>query len=327
MEPDREKDIQLIRKAFTDNNIKVYSDKDLVLDKQIGEGSFGTVFKGTLDKINVAVKLLDKIQFETEDSTPEQTIKSIINELKAMTKIDHKQIPKFYGVYEKTKDKDTLFGLIFDFIDGVTLQRYLTDNKSLSNVSKCEILIGLVNVICDIHKNGVIHRDIKPENAMITPEQKVILLDFGISKISEKTTTFTNGRRMTVKYSPPEAILDLVDDTEDSDSKFGISKKFDVWSIGCVIQEVFLGIAPWSNKFKDENKILMNLQKGFKYELLKGGEKIYDFPFSKSFQTDFPEAFELANECLVREVPKRITSDEILIKLQNLLEFYKSKEK
>ena len=320
MEPNKD----LIRKAFEDNKIKLYTSSDIVIDKKIGEGSFGTVFKAKLGDNKVAIKLLDKIDFKTDVSGGEdEVIRSIINELKAMTKIEHEQIPKFYGVYETVEKESTVFGLIFSFIEGVTLQRFLTDNKNMSNITRCEILLGLLNVISVIHKNGVIHRDIKPENVMITPEKGVVLLDFGISKISEKTVTYTNGRRMTPKYSAPEA---LIDRNDNEDPEFAITKKFDVWSIGCVISEMFSGVNPWSNKFKDDHRILFAMQKGAQFTI-EGFKEKTDFPFDKTFPIDFPEVFELANKCLVRNVSKRLTSDELIIELNKLLEFYKSKEK
>ena len=150
MEPNKD----LIRKAFADNKIKVYTTSDIVIEKKIGEGSFGTVFKAKLGDIKVAIKLLDKIDFKTEVSGgEEEVIRSIINELKAMTKIENEQIPKFYGVYETVEKNITVFGLIFSFIEGVTLQRFLIDNKDISNICRCEILLGLLNVISEIHKN------------------------------------------------------------------------------------------------------------------------------------------------------------------------------
>ncbi len=176
---DPENEITKIKQSFKENNIRLYSHEDVTIAKKLGEGSFGQVFKATLEGKDVAIKLLDVIDFNIEGSSPEDTIKTIINELKAMTKIEHEQIPKFYGIWETIEEKNTKFGIIFSFIPGITLQKYLTDNYPLmKNSFKCEILLSLLNVIITLHKNGVIHGDINPANIMITPENKVVLLDF-----------------------------------------------------------------------------------------------------------------------------------------------------
>lgn len=320
MDDDKKTEIEKIKQQLTLNNIKIYSHDEIKTISILGEGSFGTVWKALIDQDKeVAIKLLDKINFGESDNAAQETITTIVNELKAMTKIEHPQIPKFFGVWEKNEEGDVKFGLIFSFIDGVTLKTHLTKNPNTSSSDKCLILIGLTQVILDIHKSGVIHRDIKPENVMITKDNKVVLLDFGISKISEKTETYTCGRRMTPRYSPPEAIIDLSNDDE---SNFAISKKFDVWSLGIVIVEMFSNTQPWSNKFKDDHKILLALSRNAEFTV--DGKK-YPFPYPKNFPTDFPEVMEITINCIKIDVTERYTSDILLEKLQILRQFYLDK--
>ena len=56
---------------------------------------------------------------------------------------------------------------------------------------------------------SVIHRDIKPANIKITPEGKIVLVDFGIAKASSENTT-VGARGYTPGYAPPEQYGDAV---------------------------------------------------------------------------------------------------------------------
>ena len=286
---------------FATNNIKVYGSQDNIkIGEELGKGMFGVVFKATFGDQLLAIKFLDKID-HNED--PEKTIITIINELKTITAVNHDRIPKFHGVYQK---EDSL-GLMFSFIKGVTLNIYLEKNKLTSN-EKLDLAIQLAEILVALHEKRVIHRDIKPKNTMVTPEGNVILIDFGISRINEKTVANTGGLKGSPAYSPPEAFIDT---SQDDDRLFTVTTKFDVWSLGCVMMEMFSGEKPWSKKFKDSNRIMLALSKHTKFGL-------YDIPIPKGFDTDYPEIFEILKNCLIGNVKERYTSREMLAKLNEL---------
>ncbi len=63
---------------------------------------------------------------------------------------------------------------------------------------------------------------------------------------------------MRPKYLPREAI---VNQREDDPESHVITKKLDVWSMGCMISEMFSRTPSWTNKFKDEPKILLQCKR------------------------------------------------------------------
>lgn len=167
--------------------------------EEIGQGSFGKVFRGKHIRTNEEVAI--KIQF-----------KSIVNVLQHEAKI-YKQLENTIGVptMRNYGHEDGFHYLIIDYLDKPLDQLTMTKPECLS------FFIEAVKVIETIHKAGIIHRDIKPDNLMIkerntntttiTETPDIYIIDFGLSKwfldssgnhIKEKTNKPMIG---TIKYS------------------------------------------------------------------------------------------------------------------------------
>jgi len=139
---------------------------------------------------------------------------------------------------------------------------------------------------------------------------KVKLIDFGISKIPTHTATFTKQQIGTLPYMPPE-MFDIDPDlfsTEDKDIRpVPVSAKSDVWSLGCLISEVYSGIKPWSTK-KDqkmtETTITAKLQKKTK------------FPVPNNVD---PEIKELIEEATKVDPNERPSCGELKAKVEKIL--------
>jgi serine/threonine protein kinase len=300
-----------LMKTLENYGVKIYDNiNEVTILEELGKGAFGTVYKAKIGDEFYAIKLLENMD---TTSNPQENLTTIIKELIALTKVNHEKIPKFNGIYH---NKETgKIGLIFTFIEGNTLNIHLEKNK-LTKLQKIDLIIQLTEILKALHEKRVIHRDIKPKNTMVTPQNKLILIDFGISKVNTKTLDNTVSVKGSPAYSPPEAFVDT-SDTEDR--QFIISTKFDIWSLGCVIYEVFAGEKPWVKKYKDSNKIIFMLSK----KKLIGEHGI---PLIPTFSTDYPEIFNLLKKCVAIEVDQRYSSEELLKKLIEIREIYKKEE-
>ena len=309
------------------DKIPIYREDELeILQKTIGEGNFGNVSKARFIENGDIVVIK---HFEVNKNITWETIKTnILKELKVVKSFVHDNVPRFYGVTFKTNNDDITFGLIYSFINGSNLRTFLDNkdpNQSFDRIKKIDILIKLTKIVVDLHNFGIIHRDIKPENIMIDESNNIYVLDFGISKISEHKTTDTGQSPCTLIYSPPEANsnsnseveLDVESETKEIKDNYVISQKFDIWSLGCIIYEIFSGFKPWCKFTKDIHRVTLIMIK--KQQHLLDDKSKSDFPyFPKTFNTDFPEVFKITSRCLIYNRENRFTSEELLKELRQL---------
>lgn len=141
---------------------------------------------------------------------------------------------------------------------------------TLTSFQKKSYAFMLLSAVHVIHSNGLIHRDIKPANLLIDWNGRLKICDFGQARLFNPSVM--SHEVSTRWYRPPELLYGADNYTQD----------VDLWSVGCVIAEVFirkplfssdsdigqlfavitsLGSPPqeWADKFPDYNKISFNV--------------------------------------------------------------------
>ena len=126
--------------------------------------------------------------------------------------------------------------------------------ESATEIDEEQATIMVYNLLLSlnfVHKGNVIHRDLKPSNILVTSSCTIKLCDFGLSRLDLQGS---DSRKMspvcyTRYYRPPEVILQHK--TYDS--------KADVWSLGCLIFEIFKHSSMDADKLKNtRSKLLFN---------------------------------------------------------------------
>ena len=148
----------------------------------IGNGSFGSVYKGTHIKNNstVAIKMEDT-------RTSYKLLKRETSIMKYLYELQCRNIPSVYWFGAV----NNYMGLVIPFYDCSLLQ--YREMKSISESKLHSIMVQCISILESIHNNMVIHRDIKPQNFMVK-DGELFLIDFGLATfyLNEEQNHVTN---------------------------------------------------------------------------------------------------------------------------------------
>lgn len=237
-------------------------------NKLIGKGGFGNVMKSSYNSFPIAIKILN-------DSFEKENYLKCIRELTLLKCLSNKYIPRVYGFSPPNK-------IIFEMIEGMTLKDFIVNDQTISDnkksnqycdLLKMKIILDLLFTLMYIHGSNTIHRDLKPNNILVDNNFNAIIIDFGISKVSEYTAETNNPRAGTTIYLSPEHCLfrsKSNNNNKNDDFELAnvyISKKMDIWAIGLIINELFSGQSPYKNlDIWNEHQVILILSKEFEYE-------------------------------------------------------------
>ena len=273
--------------------------KDLYdIEKKIGTGSFGKVFKAKIkDKEEyVAIKIIDKEkikenlreQYFTEDIMNEyNNIEKCLNrEVDYMKKCSINNINsiKVYNIYNNEEE----FVIVMELCDENLMHLLIRKQKfSLSEIYN--ILMQLNNTFKIMSDNKIAHRDLKLQNILIKYNNKektdytVKITDFGISKVYENNNNFETFTG-TLEYIAPEIL---------NGKKYNY--KCDLWSLGIIIYMLYFKENPFRGY--SQKSIISKLETMGKNFLKKSGNSIFD---------------DLINGLLEKEPKKRFSWKEYL---------------
>lgn len=217
------------RKAFSDNYSLVVYDYSFLrhctknFSDRVGQGSFGSVFKGLLpDSKPIAVKKLQGMK---------QGEKQFHTEVRALGKIHHNNLVHLIGFCLRGAERM----LVYDFMVNGSLDAHLfKDEKILDWNTRFLIILGVAKGLQYLHdecQECIIHCDIKPENVLLDVNFSPKLADFGLAKLMERHfSRALTTMRGTAGYLAPEWIGGLP-----------ITPKADVYSYGMMLFEIISG--------------------------------------------------------------------------------------
>lgn len=203
--------------------------------RKLGEGGMGEVYEGRhvgLER-KVAIKLL-RLDLAQEA----ELIERFNREAKMMAAIKHKGVVE---IYDFGLSNNGVLYQVMEYLEGTDLLNFASPDEVLETDYAIDIVIQVLTALEKIHEKGIIHRDLKPDNIFIcnpdTPDERVVILDFGISKIKrmkERRLTQDGIVVGTPYYMSPEQAraeeLDL---------------RTDLWSVGVILYEMITGSMPF----------------------------------------------------------------------------------
>jgi serine/threonine protein kinase/Flp pilus assembly protein TadD len=211
---------------MVDQNILHYK-----ITEELGRGGMGIVYKAQDVKLErqVAIKFLPPHIAQSESDKLR-----FLQEAKAAAALNH---PNILHVHEINEHEGTLF-LVMEFIEGATLKSIISDQQSGKGVGidkAIDWVLQTAEGLRAAHKKGIIHRDVKPENIMLTNDNRVKIMDFGLAKLKSGSGLTKAGTSLgTLGYMSPEQAQGE-----------GVDHRSDIWSLGVVFYEMLTGELPF----------------------------------------------------------------------------------
>ncbi|MCA9040324.1 MAG: protein kinase, partial [Planctomycetaceae bacterium] len=201
-----------------------------ILERKLGVGGMGIVYLATYEKTGrkVAVKVLSPAM-----SDQPQVLKRFEREMKILKKLKDPHIVQYFG---GGKQGGQHF-YAMELIDGGTLDEIIKQRSPLDWEFVVDCGIQICQGLQKAHELGIIHRDLKPANLFVSKKTGEIKLgDFGIARDTTATALTAAGRTVgTYAYMAPEQII----------GKPPVSRKTDLYSLGCVLFEMLTGRTPY----------------------------------------------------------------------------------
>ncbi|KAJ3779123.1 kinase-like domain-containing protein [Lentinula raphanica] len=206
----------------------------------IGRGTYGRVYlalNATTGEM-MAVKQVDIPQTASDknDSRQATVVQALKSESETLKDLDHPNIVQYLG-FEETPSNLSIF---LEYVPGGSIGSVLLKHgKFREDVTKSftgQILSGLEY----LHSKGILHRDLKADNILVEMSGVCKISDFGISKRTAEQALgggAATAMQGTVFWMAPEVI--------NPQGKV-YNSKIDIWSVGCVVLEMWAGMRPWN---------------------------------------------------------------------------------
>jgi serine/threonine protein kinase len=204
---------------------------------KIGEGGMGTVYQAIHQTAGIAERqggeVAIKVMHAQYAQNPDLRAR-FEREATVCLKLDH---PGIVRVYDLLEDQGQL-GLVMEMVDGKPLSVIIGEEVGpIPWDTATGLFFQLLDAVDYAHNNGVVHRDIKPENVMVTEDQKIKILDFGIAKDLSAGKTKTGTGMGTVSYMAPEQYTDAKT----------VDHRADIYALGMTLYEMLAGRLPWES--------------------------------------------------------------------------------
>jgi eukaryotic-like serine/threonine-protein kinase len=202
------------------------------ITKVLGVGGMGAVYRvrdlrfPDVEKFCALKEMIAKFSDPMDQRT---RLSNFQREANLLASLSHPAIPKVHDFFVENERAY----LVLDYIEGRNLEVVVQETRGMLGE---QAVVGWALQLCDVlqylhaHTPPIIFRDLKPSNVILTPQNQIVLVDFGIAK------AFQEGQRGTMVgtegYSPPEQYRGQVD------------PRSDLYSLGALMHHLLTGTDP-----------------------------------------------------------------------------------
>ena len=203
-----------------------------VIINKVGKGSTGIVYLShdPYYRRDVAIKVYN-IEEDQDADRARVSRKMFFNEAHMVGMLQHPNIMPIYDAGEE----DGHYYVVTEHVQGArTLAAYCRPDNLLRVDDVVEIIYKCAKALHYAHTRGVIHRDIKPSNVMLTIDNDVRIIDFGIAICADAEVSRIEGIAGSPSYMSPEQVQ-----SEE------LTSRSDIYSLGAVLYELLTGFRPF----------------------------------------------------------------------------------
>ncbi|WRX10051.1 PB1 domain - like 1 [Theobroma cacao] len=220
--------------------LQIIKNADLEELRELGSGTYGTVYHGKWRGTDVAIKRIKKSYFSGRSSEQDRLIKDFWREAQILSNLHHPNVVAFYGVVPDGTG-GTLATVTEYMVNGSLRNVLLKKDSSLDRHKKLIIAMDAAFGMEYLHSKNIVHFDLKCDNLLINlrdPQRPICKVgDFGLSRIKHNTLV-SGGVRGTLPWMAPELL---------NGSSSRVSEKVDVFSFGISMWEILTREEPYAD--------------------------------------------------------------------------------
>ncbi|XP_076954570.1 RAF-like serine/threonine-protein kinase 20 [Bidens hawaiensis] len=221
-------------------SLQIIRNEDLEELRELGAGTFGTIYHGKWRGTDVAIKRIKKSCFAGRSSEQERLTFEFWREAVILSKLHHPNVMAFYGVVQDGPD-GTLATVTEFMVDGSLRHVLLRKDRHLDHRKRLIIAMDAAFGMEYLHSKNIVHFDLKCDNLLMNMKDSSRPIckvgDFGLSKI-KRNTLVSGGVRGTLPWMAPELL---------NGGSNKVSEKVDVFSFGIVLWEIITREEPYAN--------------------------------------------------------------------------------
>jgi len=261
--------------SFIDQDQIVFHKDEITIEKRIGKGAFGSVYKAKFCKTeqDIAVKKVMCGILKEKDESKQ-------NEYRILSKLHHPCIVNYYGLSFRARE----LWILIEYCDLGSLDHMMHIARRAFTIEETSYLLKqVVTALAYLHAQNIIFLDLKSSNVLLNSRAEVKLCDFNVATPADDITYLVCG---TPRYMAPEMW-----------QKAGYNHKADIWSLGILAYECVEIYTP----FKDID------DRDVKKEIEQKGAPRFKSP--NKYSSDF---INFVNSCLELDPLKRPSATELL---------------
>ncbi|XP_020266776.1 uncharacterized protein LOC109842290, partial [Asparagus officinalis] len=221
--------------------LQTIKNDDLEEIRELGSGTYGSVYHGKWKGSDVAIKRIKASCFNGKPSERERLIADFWKEALTLSSLHHPNVVSFYGVVRDGPDGS--LATVTEFMVNGSLKQFLQkkDSRTIDRRKRLIIAMDAAFGMEYLHGKNIVHFDLKCENLLVNmrdPQRPICKIgDLGLSKVKQRTLV-SGGVRGTLPWMAPELL---------SGKNIMVTEKVDVYSFGIVMWELLTGEEPYGD--------------------------------------------------------------------------------